>query len=427
MSTAVKTLAELQVPFAMRGGGHMPIGTSNNINSTGVLISSSNMKQLQIGPDHKTVTVGSGNVWLDVYKYLEPYGQTVVGGRLGPIGVPGFLLGGGMSFFSNQYGFGSANVAKYTCVLGSGEIVEATANNMYADLFWALRGGGNSFALVASFDLKTYSAPVVSVGSVVYGPGVRDKWLDAVYTFAHDGSKDAKAALIPTATWGQSTQGMLVYNNFQFYDGNHTNPPAFENFSAPVLPALQNTVSARTMYQWTLEDYDRIKAVHGMRNAFYTVSLYAKKEAMEIVHDTWFETAKLRLSNVTNFLGSMALMPITERFISAGGRDPMGIDASQAPYIWVEESLMWSNPADDKTIDTFLADVNKDINAKLDAKGLRAPYLYLNDAYQGQQVFERYPKVNLAIMKGIRAKYDPQRVLTDLMPGGWKVEHASIF
>lgn len=311
--------------------------------------------------------------------------------------------------------------------MGSGEIVEATADNQYADLFWALRGGGNSFALVASFDLKTYNSPVVSVGNVVYGPGMRDKWLDAVYTFAMDGSKDAKAAVIPTVSWGQTTtKGLLTYSNFQFYDGNNTSPAAFRNFSAPILPALQNTVQPRSMYRWTLEDNERIESVHGMRNAFFTVSLFASREAMELVHDTWFDAAKLRLSNVTNFLGSIAMMPITERFISAGGPGPMGIDASKAPYIWIEESLMWSSPADDKTIDAFLAEVNKDINAKLDAKGLRAPYLYLNDAYEGQDVFERYPKVNLAMMKAIRAKYDPQRILTDLMPGGWKVDHASL-
>ncbi|KAH7061501.1 hypothetical protein B0J12DRAFT_536060, partial [Macrophomina phaseolina] len=250
ISSAIKTLSQLQVPFAMRGGGHMPIGTSNNIDSSGVLISSSNLKQLQIGPGQETVTVGPGNVWAYVYKYLEPYGKVVVGGRLGPIGVPGFVFGGGISFYGNQYGWHLQMLPNLQCcVLASGEVIEATPDNQYGDLFWALRGGGNYFALVTSFDLKTHKSTVVSVGSVQYGPGVRDKWLDAGYTFAMDGANDAKAAVIPTANWGKTiTKGVLTYNNYQFYDGNNTYPAALQNFTAPVLPALQSTVKPRSMY-----------------------------------------------------------------------------------------------------------------------------------------------------------------------------------
>lgn len=33
--------------------------------------------------------------------------------ELGLVGVPGFLLGGGISFFGNEYGWASANVVQY--------------------------------------------------------------------------------------------------------------------------------------------------------------------------------------------------------------------------------------------------------------------------------------------------------------------------
>lgn len=45
----------------------------------------------------------------DVYSYLEGTGLTVVGGRQGAVGIPGFVLGGGVSFFSYEYGFTSTN------------------------------------------------------------------------------------------------------------------------------------------------------------------------------------------------------------------------------------------------------------------------------------------------------------------------------
>lgn len=49
-------------------------------------------------------------------------------------------------------------------MLADGNVVIAKADNEYSDLFWALRGGGNSFALVTNFELKTLPVPKVTVG-----------------------------------------------------------------------------------------------------------------------------------------------------------------------------------------------------------------------------------------------------------------------
>ena len=107
-------LKALRSPFAMRGGGHMPIGDFNNINSSGVLLSSSGFKRLEVAADGKSVHVGPSNHWADVYEFLEPHGKVVVGGRLGVVGIPGFVIGGGASFFSAEHGWASNNVKSYT-------------------------------------------------------------------------------------------------------------------------------------------------------------------------------------------------------------------------------------------------------------------------------------------------------------------------
>jgi hypothetical protein len=77
------------------------------------LIGSTNLNQLQLSADKSYVSVGLGNRWEGVYKYLEPYGLVALGGRVGNVGVPGLLLGGGISFYSNQYGFSANNVISY--------------------------------------------------------------------------------------------------------------------------------------------------------------------------------------------------------------------------------------------------------------------------------------------------------------------------
>lgn len=41
-----------------------------------------------------TALIGPGNRWADVAKALEVYGVAVAGGRIGHVGVGGYLTGG---------------------------------------------------------------------------------------------------------------------------------------------------------------------------------------------------------------------------------------------------------------------------------------------------------------------------------------------
>ena len=95
--------------FAMRGGGHMPISDAANINSTGVQISSTNLNILALSEDKQTMSIGPAFRWGDVFEFMDGSNLTVVGGRLPPVGVPGLLLGGGISYFSYAHGLASSN------------------------------------------------------------------------------------------------------------------------------------------------------------------------------------------------------------------------------------------------------------------------------------------------------------------------------
>ncbi|KAI9734316.1 MAG: hypothetical protein M1834_002420 [Cirrosporium novae-zelandiae] len=430
VSCAVTTLTRLNTLFAIRGGGHMPIDNAANINSSGVLLTSSKLTSLKLSDDEGTVSVAPGNRWGAVYKYLEPFGLTIVGGRMGVVGVPGFLLGGGISFFSYEHGFASSNgnIRAFECVLANGSIVEATATNQYSDLFWALKGGGNSFCIVTRFDLKTFVVPSVYVGEASYGPGVADQWIDSVYNFALYGSSDPKAAVTPVARWGSSLTAP-TYDATMFYSGNHSSPAVLKNFTAPVLTPQETTYAHRSMYNYTQETDAPFASGqgYGFRQRFFVVSLRASKEAITMIHDTYFSTVQTQLANVTNFFAGLAFMPITHQYIAAGnaaGGNPQGISESRGPYIWVEQSYMWSDAADDDKINNFLTSINANITTWLDSRDLGSKYLYLNDADAIQPVFQGYPAENLRRLKDIRNKYDPGMVYTKMMPGGWKVEDA---
>lgn len=101
VSELIKILAGNNDEFAIKSGGHNP---NNFYASTkgGALISTKKMNEVTIDKARGTVTVGPGNRWDDVFKKLEGTGLAVVGGRMGEVGVGGFLLGGGLSFLSTQ-------------------------------------------------------------------------------------------------------------------------------------------------------------------------------------------------------------------------------------------------------------------------------------------------------------------------------------
>lgn len=84
-----------QTQFAARGGGHMPIPGYNDTDPPRVLLSTTNLSTLAFSTNKPVISVGPGNKWRTVYDFLQPYGLCAIGGRVGGVGVPSCLLGGG--------------------------------------------------------------------------------------------------------------------------------------------------------------------------------------------------------------------------------------------------------------------------------------------------------------------------------------------
>lgn len=70
----------------------MFVGASNA--PGGITIDLSKLDDIDISDDLEWARVGTGNRWNAVYNKLEPLNRTVVGGRVGEVGVGGFILGG---------------------------------------------------------------------------------------------------------------------------------------------------------------------------------------------------------------------------------------------------------------------------------------------------------------------------------------------
>lgn len=74
------------------------------------------------------------------------------------MGVGGHSLHGGFGFSSHTHGLAVDWITSADVVLANGSLVTASETEN-PDLFWALRGAGSNFGIVASFRFKTFAVP----------------------------------------------------------------------------------------------------------------------------------------------------------------------------------------------------------------------------------------------------------------------------
>jgi FAD/FMN-containing dehydrogenase len=104
VSAAVKILNKhADVPLAVKSGGHDPNEGHSSVRG-GVLIALSKMTFVRHEKGSRVAQFGPGGHWSDIIEQLDNKGATAVGGRLGIVGVGGYMMQGGISFLSTQYG-----------------------------------------------------------------------------------------------------------------------------------------------------------------------------------------------------------------------------------------------------------------------------------------------------------------------------------
>ena len=89
----LQILGKSRTPFGVKSGGH---ATNPGFSSTpGVQISLSRFNTFKVNTEAQTVELGPSLTWDDVYERLDPYGVSVIGGRIPGVGVGGLTLSGG--------------------------------------------------------------------------------------------------------------------------------------------------------------------------------------------------------------------------------------------------------------------------------------------------------------------------------------------
>ncbi len=146
---------------AAQPNGH---GASDAVGGT-ILVRTRNLAEVRVDPDAQTATIGAGVSWGQVQAIAGESGLTGLAGSSPAVGVTGYTLGGGLSWFSRAYGWAAESVTAFDVIDADGRQRRATADDN-PDLFWALRGGGGDFAFVTALEFRLKSAPAVYGGRI---------------------------------------------------------------------------------------------------------------------------------------------------------------------------------------------------------------------------------------------------------------------
>ncbi|KAI0275517.1 hypothetical protein BGY98DRAFT_992409 [Russula aff. rugulosa BPL654] len=230
LSMIMKVLAITKVPFAVKGGGH---ATNPKFSSTtGIQISMARFNRIsKYVPGTSSRDVEAGCLFNEVYRAVVPTGQNIVGGSaISGVGVGGWLLGGGYSLKTNQYGLGIDNILGFRIVLPNGAIEDVTEQSN-KELFEAVKGGGNNFGIVVQFTLKTHDqSPTVYGGLLVYEIEESEDVKDAIVDFV-DNPRDPKAAIVAAFRYYNNPAGEQFRFTVQyFYDGPKPSDNPFQKF-----------------------------------------------------------------------------------------------------------------------------------------------------------------------------------------------------
>ncbi|OSS47427.1 hypothetical protein B5807_07492 [Epicoccum nigrum] len=416
VSTVVLLTRLTNCPFAVKGGGHAAFGGASSIDG-GITISMENLNKVSVSSDKKTVDVGPGNRWVDVYTAIEQHGVGVAGGRMAPVGVPGLILGGGINFFANKIGWACDNVASYEIVTASGVIVTATPSAS-PDLYWALRGGGSNFGIVTNFKLNAFPLDKMWGGQRIYTENNFPAILDAIYSFATTkSSQDTDAAEIISFSY-TPTIGKIGIAQLD-YAQPVANASIFSDWNA--ITHLQSTTDIHTLAELTIMMNQGL--TDGLRQTQWDVTFQVDRDLFTFLVNTFYADFPT-VQDAESFFPSISIQAITAgqlKGMQKNGGNALGLDASKGPFFVMNMSSRWAKASDDDRILTFFSNIIKKVKTEAQSKGLDNEYIYMNYASQFEDPISSYGAANVKKLKTVSAKYDPASVFLDLMPGHFKL------
>ncbi|MEU9168063.1 FAD-binding oxidoreductase [Streptomyces sp. NPDC048420] len=391
---SVRFARDLDLPIAVRGGGHSVAGMA--VNDGGVVVDLRHMRAVTVDPAARAVRVAGGATMSDLDRTCEPYGLATTGGRASTTGVGGFVLGGGSGWLDRWCGLAVDNLLGVELVTADGERVHANADE-HPDLFWALHGGGGNFGVATAITLKLHELPAFSIALLLYLPEFGPEVVRTYRELIAHGPDEASGGILyltgpPEEFVPPHLVGTLLCGALLTYAGTEAD---MRKVAEPLLalPHEGEVVGAMpyTDVQCMIDDPP------GMRN-------YWSAEYLTGLPDEYVDVYCSRANS----------MPVPTRTINA--LFPLGGAIAGGPHEWpvpyrdapwgLHPFGMWEDPADDERGIQWVRDV------RADARPWSTGAVYLN--FIGDEGADRVEAgvgaENTRRLAELKRRYDPDNV-----------------
>ncbi|KAH6890861.1 hypothetical protein BKA70DRAFT_1538144 [Coprinopsis sp. MPI-PUGE-AT-0042] len=402
-----------RTPWAVKGKGHSNV---NNMSATlGLQIAMSEFSQIEVSADKKSVRLGTGLDWSQVYSALAPYDITVVGGRLSSVGVAGLLLSSGYSWVTNEYGFAVDNIISAGKSFG---FIFRALKTHGSDIFYALQGGVNNFGIVTSFTVKAHPIGKVWGGTLTYPIEQLDALINATAEYSTNGSLDVSKAIMVYQL--SATNGTLTCGTILFYDGPTPPPGHFDAFLN--IPGVAGEVKTLDTF-WNFADSVKPPADTGHRGTWYSAPI------MTWTRELLVSVAELAKEySIKAAQQSKSIRAFTNEFDPFGPRAysfdrgsawPHGPSNAFNTFTCL---LQWSDAGDDQLAFDLAVEYHDKVWEKAIELGVSRPEgeaFYPPNYSQDVTPPSRIYGPNLPWLKEVKARVDPDNIIA--LTGGFKI------
>ena len=169
IAAVVRFAAENGLRVSGQGTGHGAAALGSLEDA--ILIKTERMRGVEVDTGAETARVEAGVLSVELAEAAQAQGLSSLPGSSPDVGVTGFHLGGGLSWFGRKYGFACNQVRAIELVTADGEARTVDADND-PDLFWALRGGGGDYAIVTALHVELVPVENAYAGAFLWPAAV---------------------------------------------------------------------------------------------------------------------------------------------------------------------------------------------------------------------------------------------------------------
>ncbi|KAK2766506.1 hypothetical protein FQN53_006723 [Emmonsiellopsis sp. PD_33] len=411
ISTALRFATKHNIRIVTRNTGHDYQGKSTGAGALGIWLH--NLKNIDIHDYHdahysgKAITMGAGVQGFEAYEAADRAGLQVVGGECPTVGMAGgYAQGGGHSALSSRYGLAADQVLQWDVVDGRGNLISATRDNKFSDLYWALSGGGGgTYGVVWSVTSKAHAATPVSGLNLTFTNTAeisKDTFYEAVTRF-----HAALPAIVDSgamAIWFFTSSSFIISP----ITGPDITKEALVSLIEPFTKALTDIGIKYTMdaqqFPSYLTQFNTMQGEIGVGEAQYGGWLIPRS-VVQTDNDALTAACRHIVEDGATFIGvglnvSRAVTGDVHNAVFPGWRDAL---------IHVTLTTPWKWNANEEMV-AMQRKMTEDYVPKLAALAPDAG-AYLNEADFRQPDFQKaFYGSNYGKLLGIKAKYDPHSI-----------------